>query len=705
MKAIVCCALPYANAPLAGIQIAGAYLPGDIFVRYRRMMGDDIIFLCGSDEYGTPVSITAEKLGVTPKEIVDRYHREHERSFEAMGIQFDIFSRTTYKEHTELVHEIFMRLYKSGYFNEREMISPYCETCARFLPDRYVEGTCPYCGNEKARGDQCDQCGKTLDPTELINPVCAISGDRAEFRETKHLFFRLDMFSEKLAKYISSKSYWRENVRSFSLKFIEEGLKERPITRDINWGVTVPLKGYEDKRIYVWFEALMGYISASIVLSKKRNELDLWRRYWEDPQTKSYYFLGKDNITFHSIIWPSILIADSRFVLPYDIPANENLRMDGQYFSKSRGIGISVDDALARIPRDYLRYYISTILPDTGDSDFSMQDLQERVNSELISKFGNFINRLTSFVSANSIDLHPGVNDMEKMQPALSFIDEYGKLMEGVEFKKAIRRWVDFVQVGNQMFNQLQPWRTQKEDKEKCASDLHILATYGAIMTLSLYPFLPESSQRIWKDHLGCSVPMDSEAMEMLKGGKIQFRISHQGIPFTPFSAVQDNSNGLNLVIAKVKDAREHPNADRLYVLKISMGSEERQIVAGLRSSYSIQELIGKKIVVVANLKRTKIRGEESNGMLLAASNGDRTGVLVPSEDVPEGTQVEIGGDGYNRKGTVEIEDLKKYDLRIRNSGGTNVATAVIGGRVCVLEAGNAKVVPDREMPEGSEIH
>lgn len=705
MKAIVCCALPYANAPLHLGHIAGAYLPGDIFVRYRRMMGDDIIFLCGSDEYGTPVSITAEKLGTTPKEIVDRYHSEHERSFESMGIKFDIFSRTTYRQHTDLVHDIFMRLYNGGYFTEKEMVSPYCETCSRFLPDRYVEGTCPYCGNEKARGDQCDQCGKTLDPTELINPVCTISGDRAEFRETKHLFFRLDLFSEKLKQYISSKDYWRENVKSFSLKFIEEGLKERPITRDINWGVTVPLKGYEDKRIYVWFEALMGYISASKVLSEARGIPDLWRRYWEDPETRSYYFLGKDNITFHSIIWPSILMADGRFILPYDIPANENLRMDGQYFSKSRGVGISVDDALSKVPADYLRYYISTILPDTGDSDFSMSDLQERVNSELISKFGNFINRLTSFVASSKIELRPGTTDDEEMQPARSFIDEYKRLMGAIEFKKAIRRWVDFVQVGNQMFNQLQPWKTLKENREKCARDLQVLATYGAIMTITLHPFLPESSEQIWRNHLGCTAEMNFNSLEMLSEGRVQFHVSHRGIPFNPLSVVQESSNELNLMVAKVKEVKEHPNADRLYVLKISLGNEERQIVAGLRNSYTREELMGKKIIIVANLKKSRIRGEESNGMLLAASDGITTAVLVPSEDVPEGTQINIGGNKYNGKGTVEIEDLKRYVLQVRRINSAKMATAVIDGKVQALETKDVKVVADREIPEGSVIH
>ncbi len=670
------------------------------------MLGDNVLFICGSDEYGTPISITADKQKVPPSEIVDRFHSEHENSFRAMDIAFDIFSRTTYPEHTKLVHDIFLRLYENGYLEKRSMVSPYCRTCDRFLPDRYVEGICPYCGNESARGDQCDQCGNTLDPTDLKSPLCVISHDEPEFRKTEHLFFKLSLFSSKLNEYISRKNHWRTNVKSFTLKFIGEGLKDRPVTRDINWGVTVPLPGYEDKRIYVWFEALMGYISASIVLSLKRKDPELWKRYWADPETRSYYFLGKDNITFHSIIWPAVLMADGRFVLPYDIPANENLRMDGQYFSKSRGIGITVDDALSLIPMDYLRYYLASILPDTGDADFSLKDLQEKVNSELISKFGNYINRLTTFISSNKIVLQHTTNKEFELGilEAREFLVEYGKLMDGVEIKKALRRWVDFVQTGNALFNRLQPWKTIKEDRGKCLSDLYLLACIAGIMTLTIYPFLPSSAERIWKS-LGVKDNISIPTAEKIIAGSVRFNPVHEKIPFEQLSLDLKGPNSLNLVVAKVLEAREHPNADRLFILKVSLGSEERQIVAGLRKFYSAPDLVGKRIVIVANLKKSRIRSEESNGMLLAADDGTESRVITPSGNAPEGTRIRIGKHHFNGKETVEIDDLKSFALKVLEENSKKVATANINGKTEVLYADNDTLVPDGDTAVGSSIH
>ncbi len=670
------------------------------------MSGDDVLFICGSDEYGTPISITADRNGVPPKEIADRYHAEHERSFKSMNIEFDIFSRTTYPEHTELVHDIFLKLHRGGFFDERTMVSPYCKTCRRFLPDRYVEGICPYCGYEKARGDQCDHCGKTLDPAELKSPRCVISGDEPEFRETKHLFFRLSQFSTKLGEYISKKDWWRQNVRAFSLSYIGEGLKDRPVTRDLEWGVTVPLPGYENKRIYVWFEALMGYVSASIILSRRRGDNELWRRYWSDPETRSYYFLGKDNIIFHSVIWPAILMGDGRFILPYDIPANENLRMNGQYFSKSRGIGISVDDALSLVPAEYLRYYVASILPDTGDSDFSLADLQDKVNSELISKYGNYINRLTSFISSNNLEIpsKPGSGFSESIEYASEFLNEYRKLMDAIEIKKAIRRWVDFVQAGNSMFNRLQPWKTVKEDREKCASDLFLLTCISGIMTITLSPFLPASSERIWKT-LGSRETMTMITASKIVEGKVHFRPAHEKIPFEPLLIDLRGPNSLDLVVAKVLDAREHPDADRLLILKVSLGSEERQIVAGLRKFYAPSDLKGRRIIIVANLKKSKIRGEESNGMLLAADDGTRSMILQPSGKAPEGTRVTIGQYHYNGTGTIEISDMSKYSLRVGLYGSGKAATAAIDGNSEILYAGDEPVVPDGDLPVGSSIH
>ncbi|MEM0157546.1 MAG: methionine--tRNA ligase, partial [Thermoplasmataceae archaeon] len=499
MKILVNCALPYANGPLHPGHIAGAYLNADIFVRYQRMRGNNVLFVSGSDEHGTPITITAEKEKVDPYVISSRFHEEHLETFRNLDIIFDIFSRTTYPEHSETVKEFFMHFYDRGLLKERIMVSPFCLTDNRFMPDRYIEGTCPYCGYTQARGDQCDHCGRTLDPQELIDPRCILHGTAPEFRETKHLFFQLEEFQDQLLEWLGTKTFWKQNVMAFTRNFIKSGLKERPITRDIGWGVRVPIEGYEDKRIYVWFEALIGYVSGARIYSKEKHQDDYWKDFYLNPEVKNYYFMGKDNIPFHTIIWPAMLMAMGNYNLPYLVTANEYMNFKGLKFSKSRGIGYTVNEILKLVNRDYLRFYIAFNLPEGGDSDFSLEDLQNRVNTELIDKFGNLVHRITSFVVNSQIA--PGFNsdlmdeaDRNIVSLAEEAVRNYSQHVEAVEIKKALSSWLELVRQSNSYFNDSAPWALRKTNPEKCAHKLHVSLYLIQALSVMAYPFIPSSS-------------------------------------------------------------------------------------------------------------------------------------------------------------------------------------------------------------------
>lgn len=646
------------------------------------MTGNEVLFISGSDEYGTPITISAEKQNTTAEKIAEKFHNEFLKTFRSMDIDFDLFTRTSYREHWKLVQEIFIDLFHKGFLREKAMISPYCAKCGRFMPDRYIEGTCPYCGFTKARGDQCDECGRTLDPQELINPKCVLCDETPEFRETSHFFLRLDLFQEKLIKWLETKDYWRTNVLAFTRNFISSGLKERPITRDLDWGVPIPLEGYDNKRIYVWFEALIGYLSGSKIYSEKIGKPDYWKSFYYDSEVKTYYFLGKDNIPFHTVIWPAMLMGMGQVNLPYDVPANEYLRFKGEQFSKSRGIGLTVEDALKVVPKDYLRFYMSMNLPETGDSDFSLSDLQDKVNSELIDKFGNFIHRVVSFIHRNSLEPTEGLleeSDIKAIEEAERSFRSYSSFISKVQIKRAFQEWLELVKYSNVYFNDAAPWKLIKTDRERCATKLYTALRLSEYLVYMLYPYCPSSAKSV----MGIINPSGFSEFKTdnLKDSKHSFSPVLSEIPFKKIDLEVKNSNKLDLRVAIIENAEIHPNSDHLLILRISVGSEKRQVVAGLRKYYDAGELTGKKIILVANMKKAKLRGEESNGMLLAADDGKTISLLNPPEDSRPGDRVNLGDLPYNNSGAITVDDLKEFNLRVVENHGRKYVSASVSGK------------------------
>ena len=665
-KILVNCALPYANSPLHLGHIAGSNLGADIFVRALRLIGYDVLYVCGSDEYGTPITIQAESENVSPKDIADRYHLQHEKSLAAMQINFDIFSRTTSPIHHETASELFRQLYGNGYLEKTTMISPFCPTCGKFMPDRYIEGTCPFCGNKRARGDQCDECGRILDPRDLLNPRCIISGDTPEFRETDHLFFRLDKFQDQLESWVNSRTNWKPHVLEFTKGLLSAGLKPRPATRDMSWGIPVPIPGFENKVIYVWIEALMGYLSFAKELSLQRGNRDLWKDYWKDPKVKTYYFMGKDNITFHTIIWPAILMGVGGLNLPYDVPANEYLQFNGEKFSKSRGIGFTIDSITSKVDSNYIRYYLASILPENGDSNFSLEEMQDKVNSEFISKYGNLLHRIVSFVVSNKIDLSSRSTEPEDhkiLERCLSKFGEYTETIKSVEIKKALKMWIDLVQEANSYVNRSEPWKLIKTDPSKCAAKVYTALRMLQILTVMIYPYTPEAAEKALR--ISGFEGGIKQAYEKLRQEDVIFVPSKIEVPFTRLELKEVNPNSLDLTVGLIENVEEHPDADRLYVLQVSLGDRKIQLVAGLRKHYTPDQLAGRRIIVVANLKKAKLRGKESQGMLLAADDGSSTKILTVEDSVSPGTKVDIGPYKFNGTHTVELEDLQKMNLKV----------------------------------------
>ncbi|MCL4341947.1 MAG: methionine--tRNA ligase [Candidatus Thermoplasmatota archaeon] len=710
MKILVNCALPYANGSLHPGHIAGAYLNADAFVRYHRMIGDEVLFVSGSDEHGTPITITAEKEKVDPYIVSSRFHEEHLKTFRNLDINFDIFTRTTYPEHAEVVREFFLDFMTKGYLTERMMVSPFCLSDNRFMPDRYIEGTCPYCGFPQARGDQCDNCGRTLDPQDLKDPRCILHGTTPEFRETKHLFFRLDLFQKDLLEWLSTRTNWRPNVMAFTRNFIRGGLKERPITRDISWGVPVPVEGYEDKRIYVWFEALMGYVSGARIYSSRIGRNDYWKEFYLDPEVPNYYFMGKDNIPFHTIIWPAMLLAKGQYNLPHMVVANEYLRFKGRQFSKSRGIGFSVDEVLKVVDRDYLRFYLAFNLPEGGDSDFSLEDLQSRVNTELIDKFGNFIHRISSFVVNNNISPRFNENLMDEddrkiISSAADIVATYRNHMENVEIKKALAQWMELVRLSNTYFNDSAPWALRKTNPEKCSMKLHISLVLAEQQAAMAYPFIPSSAETILKIIGSEKFSKEGFSMTLFTFNGSSFSPVRSDPPFRKLDIIRDNPNFADLKVGQISSVAPHPSADKLYIIRVNLGYRQAQVVAGLRPYYRENELVGRKVVIVDNLKWARLRGEESQGMLLAADDGRRVSLVTPEDQsVKPGTPVRIGDFDYNSSGKIDIDRLRDLKLHVEDIDGMPRVVAEIDGEILPLNVSGNLIVTHEPVKAGSIV-
>ncbi len=495
-------AWPYANGPLHLGHIAGCYLPADIFARFHRMIGNEVLMVSGSDQHGTPITIRADQDGVSPQELVDRYHKMFLESWDRLGISFDLFTTTGTENHREVVHRLFLELMEKGFIYKDTMLLPFCPNCGQFRPDRYIEGTCPNCGSEGARGDQCDSCGRTLNPEELISPRCQICGSAPEFRDSEHFFLKLSAFEAPLLKWLEGKKHWRPNVLNFTQRFLEQGLKDRAITRDILWGVPVPVEGFDSKRIYVWFEAVTGYLSAAMEWAQRQGDADGWAPFYKDADTKAYYFIGKDNIPFHTMIWPAMLMGEGSLNLPYDVPANEFLNLEEAKLSTSGNWAVWVPDYLERFEADPLRYVLSATMPETSDSNFSWPDFVRRNNQELVATYGNLVHRVLTMTHRTFDGRFPSAGELDAEDRALmerlpGALDEAKGHFLACRFRQALATAMGTAQAANRYIDGKAPWQTRKTDMERTGTTLWVCLNVIACLRTLTYPFLPFSAQKL----------------------------------------------------------------------------------------------------------------------------------------------------------------------------------------------------------------
>lgn len=692
MKYLVTSALPYANGRLHIGHVAGAYLPADIFVRFLRLNKQDVIYICGTDEHGTPISIQADAEGVAPQVIVDRYHKLIKEAFDGINVEFDNFSGTSRPPHYKLSQEFFTNLYKNGHINPKDTLQFYCEHDERFLADRYVEGICPKCGADRARGDQCDACGQIYDTITLKEPKCKICGNEPVIKHTRHWFLNLEGFTDKMREWISHKTYWKENVRNFMLNLLEQGLIERSITRDIKWGIPVPLPEAEGKVLYVWFDAPIGYISSTIEWAEKIGQPERWKDYWQDPETQLIHFIGKDNIIFHALTWPSVLMGQTtteedndtgfrQYVLPHDIPANEFMNLEGQKISTSRNWAIWVDEFVKDFDGDYLRWYLATNAPESKDSDFSWKDFQGKVNSQLNNTLGNLANRVFAFSKRYFDGIVKPVELSKAGEKLLSEVynwcDEIKVNYYNYSVRKNTSKIMDIAQMGNAYFDYNKPWHAVKTDRQAAEETIFVCTVLLRMISVVLYPILPTSMLRLrrmlclpeighWDECIALITDtvtlgeteqlftkledsaIDAQLLK-LTGGQPVPEAVHEADnaacavpeipPIKPLISYDDFAK-LDIRIARVLEAEAVPKADKLFKLKIDLGSEQRELVAGISQHYEPKDIIGKTIVMLANLEPRKIRGIVSEGMILCAHDEGKLSILLPERNTKPGSVI-----------------------------------------------------------------
>ena len=547
-------AWPYANGSLHVGQIAGAYMPADIFARYHRTKGNQVLMVSGSDQHGTPITVRADQEGVTPQAVVDRFHTEFLDNWQRLGITFDLFTTTGTDNHRDTAQDIFRRLLERGYIYPDTQTLPYCPTDLRYLPDRYINGTCPHCGFTHARGDQCDNCGRPLDPIDLIDPHCALDGTTPEFREREHHFLKLSAFGDQLLDYYKDKTYWRQNVLNFTTNFVSQGLLDRAITRDITWGVPVPIDGYEDRRIYVWFEAVIGYLSASKEWAQQQGTPEAWRDFWEGDN-RAYYFIGKDNIPFHTIIWPAMLMANGDLSLPYDVPANEFLNLENQKISTSRNWAVWLPDFLDTYDPDALRYYLAATMPETSDSDFSWRGFVDRNNNELVGTYGNLVNRVLSLIQRHFEGRvpDPGPDLDQRSQEVIDIAErsfaEAGQQLADCHFRAALNVNMSVAREVNRYLDEKAPWQTAKTDRDETARTLYTSLVAISALRVLMYPFLPFTSQKL-HEMLGDTGPVQDAGWALRKPD-----VGHQMLPPKPLFAKLDGDEVVTRETARLGEA------------------------------------------------------------------------------------------------------------------------------------------------------
>ena len=678
-RTLVTCALPYANGPVHIGHLAGVYVPADIYVRYLRMRGRDVLFVCGSDEHGVPITIKALQQGCTPQDIVDKYHGIIKKAFADFGINFDIYSRTTSKVHEQTASEFFKKLYDEGKFIEKESEQYYDEAAHQFLADRYIMGTCPKCGNERAYGDQCEKCGSTLSPDELINPHSTISGAPLVKKATKHWYLPLDQYEPWLREWIlENHKEWKINVYGQCKSWLDGGLQPRAVSRDLDWGVPVPVEGAEGKVLYVWFDAPIGYISNTKELLPND-----WEKWWKDDSTKLVHFIGKDNIVFHCIVFPSMLKAYGGYILPDNVPANEFLNLEGDKISTSRNWAVWLHEYLEEFPgqQDVLRYVLTANAPETKDNDFTWKDFQARNNSELVAILGNFVNRavvLTHKYFEGKVpeNLKPEAIDGDIMSqiPAIKAAIEDN--IEHYRFREALKEAMNLARLGNKYISDTEPWKVAKTDMERTASILYNSLQLCADIAIACEPFLPFSMNRLAK-----MLNMESREwesfgnVELLEPGHVlnaaellfakvedaQVEAQIQKLEDTkkaneaseaaaapemvPEAAKAqctfDDFEKMDIRTATVLEAERVPKTDKLLHLKIDTGLDQREIVSGIAEYYTPEEMVGKQICILANLEPRKIRGIESKGMILMARQSDgKMSIISPEEPLTNGASI-----------------------------------------------------------------
>lgn len=673
-RTLVTTALPYANGPVHIGHLAGVYVPADIYVRYLRLKGREVLFIGGSDEHGVPITIKAKKEGVTPQDIVDRYHKIIKDSFEEFGISFDIYSRTSSKIHYKTASEFFKTLYDKGAFIEKTSEQYYDEEAKQFLADRYITGTCPHCKNPNAYGDQCEACGTSLSPLDLIDPKSTISGSKPVLRETKHWYLPLDKHEQWLKQWIlENHKEWKTNVYGQCKSWLDMGLQPRAVSRDLDWGVPVPVEGAEGKVLYVWFDAPIGYISNTKELLPND-----WEKWWKDESTRMIHFIGKDNIVFHCIVFPAMLKAEGSYILPDNVPANEFLNLEGDKISTSRNWAVWLHEYLKDFPgkQDVLRYVLTANAPETKDNDFTWLDFQTKNNSELVAIFGNFINRAVVLTGKYFESKVPAIGELTDYDRAT--IEEFKEIkanletnLEQFKFREAVKEAMNLARIGNKYLADTEPWKLAKTDMQRTATILHLALQIAANLSIAFEPFLPFSAKKLrnmlsinefnW-DMLG-SIDILKEGTELGKAellfDKIEDAEIDKQIQRLKNIKVENEKNNFkpepikdivdfetwektDIRVGTVLECCKVPKADKLLQFKIDDGNGERVIVSGIAQSYpNPEELVGKQVLFIANFEPRKLRGIISNGMILSAVNADGKLVLcTPSKEVKPGCQV-----------------------------------------------------------------
>ena len=678
-------ALPYTNGPIHIGHLAGVYVPADIFARYQRLKNNDVAFICGSDEHGVAISIKAKKEGTTPQAIIDKYHAIIKQSFADFGISFDNYSRTSAPIHHQTASDFFKKLYEQGDFIEEISEQLYDEEAHQFLADRFVIGTCPKCGNPEAYGDQCERCGSSLNATDLIDPKSSITGSKPTLKATKHWFLPLNRYQEFLEKWIleGHKSDWKPNVYGQVKSWLDDELKPRAVTRDLDWGIPVPVEGAEGKVLYVWFDAPIGYISSTKEWAEREGKD--WRPYWQDKNTELVHFIGKDNIVFHCIIFPAMLKAEGSYILPTNVPANEFLNLEGNKLSTSKNWAVWLHEYLQDFPnqQDVLRYALTANAPETKDNDFTWKDFQARNNNELVAIFGNFINRVAVLTQKYYEGVIPAAGefndiDTETLRQITELTEKIEQSLERYRFREAQQELMNMARLGNKYLADEEPWKLIKTDPERVKTVMYVALQIATALAVASEPFLPFTSEKLKRMlQLGAITweNLKTNATELLKAGhrigtaellfeKIEdaaIEKQLQRLENTKLANKQEAQANTEVIVAPQKElisyddfakmdirigtileAEKMPKADKLLILKVDTGIDQRTIVSGIAQSFAPEEIIGKKVTVLVNLAPRKLRGVESQGMILMVENseGKYTFINPDAERIANGTEV-----------------------------------------------------------------